>query len=94
MYVGTGTVAAKAYDNVAVVEERHRHRYEFNNDYRETLEEAGLVFSGLSPDGRLVEIVELSDHPFYVACQFHPELISRPTRPQKLFKAFIGASVK
>lgn len=89
-----GTVAAKAYDNVAVVEERHRHRYEFNNDYRETLEEAGLVFSGLSPDGRLVEIVELSDHPFYVACQFHPELISRPTRPQKLFKAFIGASVK
>lgn len=89
-----GTVAAKAYDNVDVVQERHRHRYEFNNDYREILAENGLVFSGTSPDNRLVEIVELSDHPFFVGCQFHPELISRPTRPQKLFKAFVGAAVK
>ena len=89
-----GTVAAKSYDNAEVVEERHRHRYEFNNEYRQTLEEAGLVFSGVSPDNRLVEIVELSDHPFYVACQFHPELISRPTRPQKLFTGFIGAALQ
>lgn len=89
-----GTTAAKAYENTDVVQERHRHRYEFNNDYREILEEHGLVFSGTSPDNRLVEIVELTDHKFFVACQFHPELISRPTRPQKLFKSFVGAAAE
>lgn len=76
-----------------LVEERHRHRYEFNNEYREQLEEAGLVFSGTSPDGRLVEIVEVQGHPWFVGCQFHPEFISRPTRPQPLFKGFIGAAL-
>lgn len=89
-----GSVAAENYDNMEVVQERHRHRYEFNNEYRSLLEEKGLVFSGVSPDNRLVEIVELSDHPFYVACQFHPEFLSRPNRPQKLFSGFVKASLK
>lgn len=88
-----GSVTAQAYDNVDVVQERHRHRYEFNNEYRTMLEEKGLVFSGVSPDNRLVEIVELSDHPFYVACQFHPEFVSRPNRPQKLFLGFVKAAL-
>lgn len=90
----TGSVAAKNYDNAEVVQERHRHRYEFNNEYRTVLEEKGMVFSGVSPDNRLVEIVELSDHPFYVACQFHPEFLSRPNRPQKLFSGFVRASLE
>ncbi|AEB29030.1 CTP synthase [Carnobacterium sp. 17-4] len=88
-----GSVTARTYDNAEVVQERHRHRYEFNNNYRTQLEEKGLVFSGVSPDNRLVEIVELSDHPFYVACQFHPEFISRPNRPQKLFLGFVTATL-
>ncbi|SDB86243.1 CTP synthase [Shouchella lonarensis] len=86
--LATGTVAHGAYGE-EVVYERHRHRYEFNNVYRKQMEEAGLVFSGTSPDGRLVEIVELPAHPFFVAAQFHPEFISRPTRPQPLFKSFV-----
>ncbi|MDR7908577.1 MULTISPECIES: glutamine hydrolyzing CTP synthase [Bacillus amyloliquefaciens group] len=88
--------ATKAFEAYAdeVVYERHRHRYEFNNEYRQQMEENGFVFSGTSPDGRLVEIIELKDHPWYVACQFHPEFKSRPTRPQPLFKDFIGASVQ
>lgn len=89
-----GSLAAKAYDNQEVVQERHRHRYEFNNEYRQLLEDHGLVFSGVSPDNRLVEIIELPKNDFFVAAQFHPELISRPNRPQSLFKAFIGASLK
>lgn len=88
-----GSVAAQNYGNAEVVQERHRHRYEFNNDYRTLLEDKGMVFSGVSPDNRLVEIVELSDHPFYVACQFHPEFLSRPNRPQKLFSGFVKASL-
>ena len=87
------TKAFEAYAD-EVVYERHRHRYEFNNEYRQQMEENGFVFSGTSPDGRLVEIIELKDHPWYVACQFHPEFKSRPTRPQPLFKDFIGASVQ
>ena len=87
------TKAFEAYSD-EVVYERHRHRYEFNNEYRQQMEENGCVFSGTSPDGRLVEIIELKDHPWYVACQFHPEFKSRPTRPQPLFKDFIGASVQ
>ena len=86
-----GTKAAKAYGD-ELVEERHRHRFEVNNAYRDLLAEAGLVFSGLSPDGRLVEIVELKDHPFMVGSQFHPEFRSRPTRPHPLFRSFIAAS--
>lgn len=89
-----GTKAKAAYDGEDIIEERHRHRYEFNNDYREQMEEKGFVFSGTSPDGRLVETIELEDHPWFVACQFHPEFTSRPTRPQSLFKGFVGSAVE
>ncbi|WP_018923197.1 CTP synthase [Salsuginibacillus kocurii] len=86
-----GTVTKAAYEQ-EVIYERHRHRYEFNNQYREALENAGFIFSGTSPDGRLVEIIEIADHPYFVASQFHPEFVSRPTRPQPLFREFIGAA--
>ncbi|TFG65518.1 MAG: CTP synthetase, partial [Gemmatimonadales bacterium] len=76
------------------VSERHRHRYELNNDYRDRLTEAGIRLSGTSPDGGLVEIIEISNHPFFIATQFHPELKSRPTRPHPLFAAFIGAAIQ
>jgi CTP synthase len=75
-----------------VIHERHRHRYEFNNAYREKFEKAGFVFSGLSPDGKLVEVIELPDHPFYIASQFHPEFQSKPHQPHPLFKGFIAAA--
>jgi CTP synthase len=88
-----GTKAYEAYQD-EVVYERHRHRYEFNNQYRQMMEEKGFVFSGTSPDGRLIEIIELQEHPWFVASQFHPEFISRPNRPQPLFREFIGASLK
>ncbi|MDT8860466.1 CTP synthase [Alkalihalobacillus sp. MEB130] len=88
-----GTVARATY-NDEIVYERHRHRYEFNNEYREQMEKAGFKFSGTSPDGRLVEIIELEDHPYFIASQFHPEFSSRPTRPQPLFREFVGASLK
>jgi CTP synthase len=86
-----GTLAARAYGQ-QVVYERHRHRYEFNNKYREELMKAGMVMSGLSPDGSLVEICELEDHPWMLGCQFHPEFRSRPARPHPLFKDFIGVA--
>jgi CTP synthase len=86
-----GTKAAALYGSF-VINERHRHRYEFNNAYREKFEKAGFVFSGLSPDGKLVEIVELKDHPFFVASQFHPEFLSKPHQPHPLFKGFIAAA--
>lgn len=86
-----GSIAARAYQ-AEMVHERHRHRFEFNNEYREKLEEAGLVLSGLSPDGRLVEIAELRDHPFMLGSQFHPEFKSRPTRPHPLFSGFVRAA--
>ncbi|MCC5910970.1 MAG: CTP synthase [Clostridiaceae bacterium] len=79
--------------NEDLIYERHRHRYEFNNEYREKLTKAGLVISGISPDERLVEIVELKDHPWFVAAQFHPEFKSRPTRPHPLFRDFVKASI-
>ncbi|MDT2744472.1 CTP synthase [Enterococcus asini] len=88
-----GTKTAAAYEEQEVVQERHRHRYEFNNRYREIFEDNGMVFSGVSPDNRLVEIVEIPENKFFVGCQFHPELISRPTRPQRLIKAFVGAAL-
>lgn len=87
----TGTVAAKAY-GVKKIEERHRHRFEFNNQYRELFASRGMVFSGLSPDKKLVEIAELKDHPFMLGTQFHPEFLSRPTRPHPLFMAFMRAA--
>ena len=81
-----GTLAEKVYGTTEIAE-RHRHRFEYNNDYKERLENAGLICSGTSPDGELVEIVELSqkEHPFFIAGQFHPELKSRPNRPAPLF---------
>ena len=91
--LGPGTRAAEIY-GAPQVSERHRHRYEVSNGYRDSFVEHGLTLSGLSPDGSLVEIVELQTHPWFVGCQFHPELQSRPTRPHPLFAAFIGAAVK
>ncbi|WP_110928304.1 CTP synthase [Bacillus massiliglaciei] len=88
-----GTKAYAAYQE-NVVYERHRHRYEFNNEYRQAMEAEGFVFSGTSPDGRLVEIVELKDHPWFLASQFHPEFISRPNRPQPLFRDFVGMAIQ
>ncbi len=88
-----GTRVAKAY-GAKEISERHRHRYEVNNDYRDRLEAAGLRIAGLSPDKRLVEIMELKDHPFFVGTQFHPEFKTRPMKPHPLFKAFIAAAVK
>ncbi|MCX5906712.1 MAG: CTP synthase [Deltaproteobacteria bacterium] len=88
-----GSLAHQAYQDVQV-SERHRHRYEVNNDYREVLAEKGLTFSGLSPDGNLVEISELKDHPWFLGCQFHPELKSRPHSPHPLFREFIHAATK
>ncbi|MCR8642566.1 CTP synthase [Paenibacillus sp. N1-5-1-14] len=87
-----GTIAEQCY-NDELVYERHRHRYEFNNEYRDAIEAAGLTISGTSPDGRLVEIVELKDHPWFLAVQFHPEFISRPNRPQPLFREFVKAAL-
>ncbi len=86
-----GTIAHRAYQQ-DLVEERHRHRFEFNNAYRKIFEENGMRFSGLSPNGLLVEICELSDHPFMVGTQFHPEFLSRPNRPHPLFLAFVRAA--
>jgi CTP synthase len=91
--LSSGSHAGKAY-GVKEVQERHRHRYELNNEYRAALEAKGMLFSGLSPDGRLVEIAELKGHPFMLGTQFHPEFLSRPTRPHPLFKAFMAAAKK
>jgi CTP synthase len=87
------STAAKAY-GLAEISERHRHRYEFNREYAKTLTEKGLGLSGVSPDGELVEIIELTDHPWYLGCQFHPEFKSRPMDPHPLFRDFIKASLK
>ena len=88
-----GTRAEAAY-GVTQISERHRHRYEVNNDYRERLVVAGLTISGTSPDDKLVEMIELRNHPYFVACQFHPEFKSRPQQPHPLFQAFIGAALR
>ena len=87
-----GTKTRAAYDDQDVIQERHRHRFEFNNKYREDFEKAGMVFSGVSPDNRLVEIIEIPKNKFFIAAQYHPEFLSRPQRPEGLFKAFIGAA--
>jgi CTP synthase len=88
-----GTRAREIYGE-AVISERHRHRYEVNNAYRQILSDAGLVISGTFQEGRLVEIVELEDHPWFVASQFHPEFKSRPTRPAPLFRKFVAAALE
>ncbi|MDL1966517.1 MAG: gamma-glutamyl-gamma-aminobutyrate hydrolase family protein, partial [Candidatus Desulfofervidus auxilii] len=87
-----GTFAYKAYGKNKI-SERHRHRYEFNNKYGDILTQHGLVISGMSPDGSLVEIIELKDHPWFVGCQFHPEFKSKPMAPHPLFKDFIEAAL-
>ena len=87
-----GSVVAEAY-GTEVVTERHRHRYEVNNAFRARIEEAGLVCSGTSPDGRLVEFVERPEHPFFVGTQAHPEFKSRPDRPHPLFRELVGAAL-
>ncbi|MGR3310107.1 MAG: CTP synthase [Candidatus Brocadiales bacterium] len=87
------TLAGRAY-SVENISERHRHRYEFNNAYKERFASKGMVFSGLSPDGQLVEIIELKEHPWFVAVQFHPEFKSKPTNPHPLFKDFIRAALQ
>ncbi len=90
--LGKGTRAAEAYGTLEI-SERHRHRYEFNPDYRDQLSEAGLVLSGTSPNGHLVEVVEIAEHPWFVGCQFHPEFKSTPFVPHPLFTAFVGAAL-
>jgi CTP synthase len=87
------TVAARAYGD-GLIYERHRHRFEFNNAFRDMLSKAGLEYSGMSPEGTLVEIAELRDHPFMLGSQFHPELKSRPDRPHPLFRDFVRAVVE
>jgi CTP synthase len=86
-----GTLAEELYGQ-SDISERHRHRWEVNNEYRERLERGGLVVSGTTPDGSLVEIVEISEHPYFIACQFHPELKSRPQRPHPLFFGLVRAA--
>ena len=90
-HIQKGTKMEEFY-GANVISERHRHRYEFNNDYREILAENGLTLSGISPDGLLIETVELTDRPFYIGVQYHPEFKSRPNKPHPLFKGFIGAA--
>ena len=87
-----GSLALSAY-NKKLIYERHRHRYEFNNRYLESVVAAGLVVSGISPDGELVEIVELRGHPWFLGCQFHPEFRSKPMDPHPLFREFIRAAL-
>jgi CTP synthase len=89
--IAEGTRTAETYGE-PVIHERHRHRYEVNNHYRQQIADAGLVVSGTFQEGRLVEIIELPDHPWFVASQFHPEFKSRPTRPAPLFREFVGAA--
>jgi CTP synthase len=88
-----GSKAARAY-GADVVMERHRHRYEINNDYLEILTQAGLVISGTSPNRNLVEMIELPNHPWFVACQFHPEFKSRPNRPHPLFSGLVNSALQ
>jgi CTP synthase len=91
--IENNSMASKAYQKEEI-SERHRHRYEFNNDFLDRLKEAGMIISGTSPNGELVEIVEIGKHPWFLGCQFHPEFKSRPMEPHPLFKDFIGASLK
>ncbi|HBI55324.1 MAG TPA: CTP synthase, partial [Firmicutes bacterium] len=91
--ISAGSLLHRIYQS-EIIYERHRHRYEFNNAYRKQLASKGMVFAGLSPDENLVEVIELTDHPWYVGTQFHPEFKSRPNRPHPLFTDFIAASIK
>ena len=88
-----GTIARQAYQ-AGTIQERHRHRYEFNNTYKDALVQAGMITSGINPDSGLVEIIELKDHPWFVGVQFHPELKSRVEQPHPLFVSFVKAAVE
>ena len=88
-----GSFAEQAYGTTDI-SERHRHRYEFNHEYKKALEDKGFAFTGMSPDGVFVEIVEVPDHPYFLACQFHPEFKSKPLAPHPLFTAFVKASAE
>ena len=92
MPIRTGTLAYKIYKKKQI-KERHRHRYEFNNDYRSIFEENGIVFSGINPTTNLVEMIELKNHPYFIAVQFHPEFKSRPIKAHPLFLSFVQASI-
>ena len=92
--VAPGTLLSRIYDGATTVYERHRHRFEFNNAYREKFTELGLVIGGRNPQNDLVESVELPNHPFYIGVQYHPEFKSRPHRPQPIFKAFVAAALE
>ena len=85
------TKLAELYSD-QTIQERHRHRWEFNNSYRKQYEDKGMVFSGICPENNLVEVLELPDHPYYLACQYHPEFKSRPTQAHPLFKGFVAAT--
>ena len=87
------SLAAQIYQELEI-DERHRHRFEVNNDYRQVMQDKGLHFSGTSPDGALAEIVELPEHPWFLGCQFHPEFKSRPYAPHPLFRSFVAAAMK
>lgn len=89
-----GSTAARVYNTTDSIQERHRHRFEFNNDYRESFAQAGITFSGLSPDDRLVEIAEINDHPYMIGSQFHPEFLSRPNAPHPMFLGLVEAAIK
>ena len=91
--LAAGTHARELY-GVDMIQERHRHRYEFNNEYKDALVEHGLTIAGINPERNLVEIVEIKEHPYFVACQFHPEFTSRPNRSQPLFQGLITAAHK
>ena len=88
-----GSISREAYQE-EIIYERHRHRYELNNEYRNCLKEGGMLMTGVSPDEKLVEIIELEDHPWFVGVQFHPEFKSRPNRPHPLFVDFVKESIK
>ena len=91
--IAKGTMMERCYGRNEI-RERHRHRYEFNNEYRDILKEKGLIFSGMSPDGKLVETIELAEPDYFIGVQYHPEFKSRPNRPHPLFRAFIEAALK
>jgi CTP synthase len=91
-HIQKGTLAYKCYGQTDI-KERHRHRYEFNNQFKEAFEKSDLVFSGINPQAGLAEIIELPSHPFFIACQFHPEFTSRPSNPNPLFREFVAAAI-
>jgi CTP synthase len=93
-WIKPGTLTSRAYQGITATKERHRHRYELNNEFRKNLEKKGLVMSGINPEKDLVEIIELPGHPFFVGCQFHPEFKSRPLRPHPLFREFVKVAIK